>query len=419
MDNFLQQLGQGYGALPQAAPDFAQGAQTVPQFAQLAPGVQSQIDSSSHPRRSILDTIGKLSDVFARVGGADPLYQPTLDAQADRTRAIDLDALKKHLLEQQVTSGQQGIDDTGNARLGQAVRGLQAIKAAGGDITKAWPLMSQQMGIPADRAAVIGHALATDPNALAGFVAGLNPVKNEGSQPKEIQIHALLQAKDPALASKYLESLVNPHAEVTPYQQAMIKIAQDHVGIDQTRTNLDQQKFDYTKTKPAGGNAKTGGKIDTSTALDLLDNIQGGFGDLHGMKALPGEATDTLGNILGGISRSGIGQYAGEQLGTPAAQKRLEIAKNVSNLQQELLKSLPASATRTKFEQEMLARGLPDPSKMDYKTAQTVISQLRASYLKAVQASATPQNRTLPPKLTAPARPAGNGGWGKATVIGN
>jgi hypothetical protein len=68
----------------------------------------------------------------------------------------------------------------------------------------------------------------------------------------------------------------------------------------------------------------------------------------------------------------------------PAAQKRLEIMKNVSALQQAMLKSLPASATRTKFEQEMLARGLPDPSKMSYETAQTVIRQLRESYTEAV-----------------------------------
>jgi hypothetical protein len=54
--------------------------------------------------------------------------------------------------------------------------------------------------------------------------------------------------------------------------------------------------------------------------------------------------------------------------------------KNVSALQQAMLKSLPASATRTKFEQEMLARGLPDPSKMSLSTAQTVIGQLRRSY---------------------------------------
>lgn len=117
----------------------------------------------------------------------------------------------------------------------------------------------------------------------------------------------------------------------------------------------------------------------SSEVMGLLDNIQQGFNSLHQMKALPGE-----GSLIDALGRTSIGQAVGEQMGGKAAQKRLEINKNISNLQQQMLKSLPASATRTRFEQEMLQRGLPDPMKMSYATAQTVIKQLRESYTRAV-----------------------------------
>jgi hypothetical protein len=87
--------------------------------------------------------------------------------------------------------------------------------------------------------------------------------------------------------------------------------------------------------------------------------------------------------------------------------------KNVSALQQAMLKSLPASATRTKFEQEMLARGLPDPAKMSLPTAQTVIKQLQESYMSALAASRKEVGGGRPTLAPKPAA----GGWGKATVI--
>jgi hypothetical protein len=126
-------------------------------------------------------------------------------------------------------------------------------------------------------------------------------------------------------------------------------------------------------------------KVDPSGALASLSNIQQGFNDLRDLKALPGQGDDLLSRAEGALGRTGIGQHIGEQFGSPAAQKRLEIGKNVSALQQEMIKSLPASATRSRFEQELIQRGLPDPAKMDYNTAKTVIGQLRQSYLKAVK----------------------------------
>lgn len=134
-------------------------------------------------RHSVLDTVGRISDVLARVGGAEALYQPTLDAREDRTRQVDLDALRKTLLEQQVAAGGAEAAGQQNALLGNAVRGLQAIQARGGDISRAWPILAKQAGIPDDRAAQMGQIFADNPDALHGFASMLGAHKEFGLQP--------------------------------------------------------------------------------------------------------------------------------------------------------------------------------------------------------------------------------------------
>lgn len=49
-----------------------QAPMQAPDVPQVAPGRQ---------RRSLLETLGGVADVIARVGGAEALYQPTLDAR--------------------------------------------------------------------------------------------------------------------------------------------------------------------------------------------------------------------------------------------------------------------------------------------------------------------------------------------------
>jgi hypothetical protein len=99
------------------------------------------------------------------------------------------------------------------------------------------------------------------------------------------------------------------------------------------------------------------------------------------MGALPGDPNDPVNTVTGALGRTRVGQAVGEQFGSAAAQKRLEIQKNMANLQQTLIKALPASATRTRFEQEILKTALPDPSKMSYSTARTLIGQYRQKFV--------------------------------------
>lgn len=133
-------------------------------------------------RSSVLDMIGRAADVFAKVGGAEALYQPTLDGREDRTRAIDLEALRKSLIQQQIDSGEFEQSGAQNARIGQALRGALALGADRGPA--AFGAFAQQLGIPPERVAQISEALAQDPSSLTGLDRAFNGESNDfGLQP--------------------------------------------------------------------------------------------------------------------------------------------------------------------------------------------------------------------------------------------
>lgn len=389
------------------------------------------------PRRSLIDTIGRISDVFAKVGGAEALYQPTLDAREKHGFDVQDHGLKVDEATIKNATDKFDLGDKHNARLGQAARGLKAIQAAGGDINQAWPVLAQRMQLDPDTISSVGQALASDPHALDGLIGAATDPKYDQSKYSGSVVYAKgpdgkIVAFQPSLSNDGGRSILpDGYSAIEPSKVLDLGGSAAVVGNSGERkvilpktakpdtilttttsrqNNRDTNQTNLTiagmpaRSKDGPGTAK-GGDANVPT---LLNNIEQGFNDLHGMKALPGEGSG-VGQLEGIIGRSALGQKAGEQLGMPAAQKRLEIMKNVSALQQAMLKSLPASATRTKFEQEMLARGLPDPSKMSLKTAQTVIGQLRQSYAEAV---ATLNKSAPAPKKVQPA-----GGWGTATVV--
>src|SRR6185369_4168677 len=218
-------------------------------------------ESARQPRerRSVLDTLGRISDVLAKVGGAEALYQPTLDAREDRTiaqgdhaRAVDLDALKKKLVEQQIgqntTADTNLADDRQRAILGQAVKGLAAISARSGPagVAAAWPQMAQMLGLDQAKTQEIGQALAADPEGtLTGLAAALDPTARSGSQAKELQVYGLLKQNNPELAEKYLAGIASGKGaqEMTPYQQAQVNLAMRRQGFN-------EYKFQHPQVKP-------------------------------------------------------------------------------------------------------------------------------------------------------------------------
>jgi hypothetical protein len=452
--------GSDYGAAPQQPVNAFQGLNQPPPASLPMPDAMPAATPVTQPARSrssILDHIGRVADVLATVGGAAPLYQPTLDARQDReltlgdhARTVDLDKLK-------LATAQHALGNAHNARLAQAARGVQAILAANphADAAAIWPLMARQAGLPEDRAAEIGRQIAADPNALAGIAtldqdagdavtaAKAANEKFSGQMPVLVRNKATgeVQALQPSLGSGEARNLVPDGYEyvdatkpvnlggVTAIvgthspQRILPNSEKPGSAADRAERGREADNRNRTAIQVAGmpARAKAGEKAggDASNVSALLDNIEGGFRDLHGMNALPGDDGGVASNVLAAAGRTRMGQAIGEQAGSAAAQKRLEIAKNVSALQQAMLKSLPASATRTKFEQEMLARGLPDATKMSLGTANTVIRQLRESFARAQAELAAKGGGTRTPvrpvlRSPAAARPAASPG--KPTV---
>jgi hypothetical protein len=433
----------GLGAAPPAnvlqglaQPEAPQAPPTDPHPVMAAANQDAPPMPAPRKRRSLADIIGHIADGVAQAGGATPMYQHTLDAMQARDFAATKEQRDADAAGIKLATDRFALGDSHNARLGLVARGLKAIQAAGGDINTAFPTLAQQMQLDPETTQSIGHALATDPHALDGLIGATTDPKYDQSKYGGTVVYGKnkdgkLVAYQPSLGNDPARNILPDEIEPTdPFKAVDTGGAQVLVGtrsgnpikvlpktakpdtILTTRTSRENNhETNQTALTIAGMPARSkdgstpGGKTGDANVPTLLNNIESGFNDLHGMKALPGEGS-AIEQVEGAFGRSALGQKIGEQAGTPAAQKRLEIMKNVSALQQAMLKSLPASATRTKFEQEMLARGLPDPSKMSLATAQTVIKQLRQSYAEAVATL----NKSQTPVRTS-RKPAASGGW--------
>lgn len=431
--NLLQSL--NTGAFANDAP------QTAPTTAPDAP----------RPRRSILDTIGRVADVLAKVGGADALYQPTLDAREDRTLALGDHARQVDLEKLKIATTQGTLDDAGRARLAQAVRGTQALLAANpqADVSKVFPLLAARAGVDPAQTATLAGQLAQDPTLLDGLAGfddsgdkyGGSVVYAKGPDGKIVAFQPNLKG------GKGRPILPDGFTAVDPLK--IVDTGGAQVGINprtgETVTTIgktqspDNAANNATRVTTTGMNnrtaitvagmparAKPGATADksdagNSEALIALDNLENGFKDLHRLNALPGDNGGAVNNVLSALGRTGPGQFIGEQAGSAAAQKRVAMQKTVNTLQQTLIKALPASATRTKFEQEILAKSLPDPTRMSLSTAQSVIADYRAIFKRAQAAAAAERStsggaRTLPPRLGAPTKPVARKPAGKPTV---
>lgn len=463
--SILAMLGQGSNPPPGAdAPDVQLPgvANNVLQAAAPAPPpVQAPVASSediyraatadapptqpARSRSSLLDKIGRISDVIAKVGGADPLYQPTLDARQDRVLALGDHDRKVSSENIKLATDKFDLGDKQNTRVGQAARGLKAIIAANPnvDVSQAWPVLAARMQLDPATAQSFGKIFAEHPEEIDGVIAATTDPKYSQSKYGGSVVYGTdakgnLVAFQPSLGddpgrnvlpdgitpvdpAKFVDtggSMVGVGTRSNKTIKILPKTAKPDTILTTNTSRANNRDTNTTNLTIAGMPARTNvgkgaGNSGDANVPTLLDNIEQGFVDLHNMKALAGEGGSAVGTIEGAFGRSALGQKIGEQMGNPAAQKRLEVVKNISQLQQAMLKSLPASATRTRFEQEMLARGLPDPMKMDLNTARTVINQLRQSYAEAV--ASINKGKTAAP--AAAPKKAPTSGWGTATVV--
>lgn len=391
----------------------------LPNPAAVASSAVADSPPAPKPKRSLLDTIGKISDVLARVGGADPLYEPMINSREDRLNKladrqreiaksdIDLATSKFDLSNKQGTDERTRFANVLDAIADpeDAARMPELMQAAGLTDPKYAPFIAMVQKDP-DQAKVLSTALggggADDKlghNLYFGTDANGKTVAyqiGDDGQPHILDFSgAGVTPGEPVKVVNTGGSNVVVGGQTGQVKKILPNSVSPNTVANNRQSDTNNRRTTSTQLTIAGMPARTNvgkgaGKnaADPQAALDTLANIESGFRELHGMQALPGDGGTALGQIEGALGRTGIGQKIGEQAGSAAAQKRLELVKNINTLQSSMIASLPGSATRTKFEQEIQKARLPDPMKMSFSTAMNVIQQLRTSYQKALAASA-------------------------------
>lgn len=381
-----------------------------------------------HPRKrlSVIDAIGRIADTLATVGGSQPMYEPTLEHQQDRMNQVDLDALKKTLTEQQVAAGALEPQVAERKRIGVALGGISGQPNA----AELWPSIAEQAGIDPQKTAAIGHILQANP-AAAGILA-----KSLGADPDNLGKNVLFgTTTDGKTVAYQVGPDGHPHVldfgttGITPSEPVKVvntggssvivgaggtvkkilpNTAPPGTVLTATTSRENNRDTNQTNLTIAGMPARASGGANSKTSdpragLTIISDIQQSFDNLHKLQALPGEG-GAVGNLIGAVGRTSLGQALEAKTGvSQAAQEREILGKNLANLQSDLIKSLPGNATRTRFEQEIQKKRLPDPNTMNYATANRAIAQIREAYLTAL--------RSQTPVKAAPA----NNGW---SVVG-
>lgn len=368
--NVLQAIG-GSPDAPQPAP--------VPQ----APQQSAAPAEAPRQRRSLLDTVGRISDVLARVGGAEALYQPTLDAREDRsnmledrTRQIDLDALRSQIVKQQIAAGSDEATARGNAMLGAAARGLQAIQRRGGDINAAWPLLARQAGIPEDRAQALGQIFAQNPQAVEAIAAMTGQEREFGVQPfyaqgPDGQLRAYQLGRDGSIQPIQLgegETPIDPLKFVdTGGTQVGVGTRSGQVrrilpnSVDpNTRANIGSRERiaaagNASRERIAATRGAKGGDAGVSEAqqriVSRLGSIRGAVDRLDRLGALvtPGETASNIGRR---IRSSGPGQLVESFIGTDVSEQRQLIEQEANAIVAEMKVALELTGTMMDRPQE-------------------------------------------------------------------
>lgn len=423
--------------------------------------VQPQAPQAAPPpqRHSLLDTIGKIANAFAVGGHATPQYGPQgywQRDQVDRANALVDEQQKVDLNRLKIASNTMDNSTQQGKQIQGVAAGLQSLIKANPQnyapgtpgAANAWGALAQRAGLDPQKAAQIFSQVQSDPNALAALASGAddggkekyggNVIYATGPDGKLTAFQAGLGSNEgrnilpagytPVDPTKFVDAggtQVGYGAQSGALKPGLVinkTVTPDAAAGITSRENLAAQAIAAARDRATAAAAAKNKPVDNAEIQGILSNIQNGFNDLHTMKALPGDDAGTVGNVLSAVGRTGVGQYVGEQANNAAAQKRIEVTKSLKQLQQQFIKSLPASATRSRFEQEIVSASLPDPYKMSYGTANTVLQQYRKQFgdIYSRAAAAANEEKTptaptaaLPPRIQGtlhPAAPA-NGGW--------
>lgn len=412
-------------------------------------------------RRSLLDTVGRISDVLATVGGAPALYQPTLDAredreflQGERQRGVDLAGLQRTLTQQQIDAGEDAATGRENVMLGQAVRGLQAIAANNGDVAAAWPILARQAGIPEDRAAALGQIFASNPQNIGAFASMLGQQTEFGMQPFYAQdgqgnLTAYQLGRDGTVRPIRLgdgETPIDPlrfvdtggsQVGVGTRSGTVRRILPNSVSPDVAAGNQSRERIaaagnasrERTAQIREQGSASTGGNTAAmveAARANLLD-LRQIYTRLNEMGAMVSPGRSTGNNLAARARASGAGQLLEGALGTEAQSLRDQIASIRPALMQSIAQATGMTGRQldSNADVRLFMQTVTNPAS-SYEANINAIARLerfiaanarRAAPADAPSAPARQPQRRQPQRRQPQRRVNPNGGWGRATVV--
>lgn len=369
-------------------------------------------------RGSALDIIGRLADTVATVGGADALYQPTLNAQEDRERAIAQADLNNDWQEkfnqQKYGAGEEALGTAQRGRIGDVL----AAVAGAEDPNAAWGMLADATGLPPEKAAQVGALLKSNP-AMASRLAtafGYTPAA-QGSAPREVQLYQLAKAENPNLKfSDFLTTLETTKDALTPYQKAQLE------GAAETRRDNRQFRQDSINVRREAAAAKASASGVAGGGVEMTKQQRGNVN--MKLRTLPNierqlAEVERLGRDLDGYNS---GFVAGRIPGGLNA-KADAYDKAVSNLQAQIrqVTRTPGEGSMSDYETRLNSATLPDRTSTGAGRAQSIsdlralIGGIKTGYEEMIgtpaAAPARPARKAPPPRRSTPA-PAGNsGGW--------
>jgi len=390
--------------------------------------VQAATPRLPRKRSSMLDTIGKIADVLAIADDSTPMYTTMQQAQEDRTNQVDMDAMRRQLLQQQIDAGNMAPQDAMRVKLGQALGALDGVEGA----AELWPQIAEQAGIDPQKAAAIGQMLQRNPGSAAILARSLGAADNLGKnvffgtdpqgktvayqvgpdgRPHVLDFNGELTPSDPTKTVDLggTTAIIGSGGNVKrilPKTEAPGRGA-DRASRERIAASGIAARERIAATK-SGSSAVTPGMI--GTVQGSLQELRGIYDQLNKMGAMVSPSRSTGSNIAARARASGVGQAVEGAVGTEAQTLR----DRINSIRPGLMQSIAKATGMT---------GKQLDSNTDVKLFMQTVTNPASSYEANIQAIKglerfVAANSKAAPTPSKPAAKSGGGGWGKATVIG-
>lgn len=338
---------------------------TRPQVQPAVNAMQATAPQAGRPRRSLLEILGQVGDVVAQVGGADPLYQKSLDA--DRMR------------EQQIQDRNFAVakrdEDLLNSRRTTLARGIEAISRQYGEdaAIAALPQLASSVGLTPEQQRAMEEQFAQGGDgSLNSFIEmfgydampkySLNPTITQDAEGNigisQINDRGQARATDLGEGVSPTGTLINVNTggtnvlanrytgqpNSTFQRQEEPGRAADRRSRERIATMASADRRYATDRRAATSGAKAGNSNDATRRVEVgMGRISAALDSLERMGAVTSERNSTLSNLGNYAAATGIGQAIGQARATPAQTQR----DLITQASQALLRDVATAAGMT------------------------------------------------------------------------